>query len=56
MEFYYSTEGKKWKLKYGWLSGDKPVCRWHGIECSYDDEFITGVVLYYNNLQKFALW
>jgi hypothetical protein len=41
--FYFSTAGKTWTTKEGWLSGSS-VCQWHGIVCN-SDEKVEEIVL-----------
>ena len=47
---YESTGGDNWLNKMNWMSGNKPLCSWHGVICNTDQDAVIKIDLSSNNL------
>lgn len=47
---YEATGGENWKSNENWLNGDPCLNSWYGIRCNKQDDEVTKILLYSNNL------
>ncbi|EKE40669.1 hypothetical protein ENUP19_0085G0145 [Entamoeba nuttalli] len=50
INFYNQLNGPNWKISTNWLSNEKDICEWYGIECDKDG-YVFQISLDSNNLE-----